>query len=160
MKRNHQQLQDSRSVSHAWRHHVLALGYALFGIFNIFSLPAVALEPEKVLFVGDNRSFTGSYVVSDKSISVEIDGLAYRGFFGDKLSDAGQQAKLNTDAVSTGGNWGRAFLFASSAKTIQCALDTAFPNVSGRCHDADGNVFKLVPGSRPSFMDSFPKNAN
>ena len=109
---------------------------------------AAALEPGKVLFVGDHGSYVGSYGVGDKSMNVVIDGLPYRGHFSDtkssRNSDVGNTAVAD---ASLSGSWGRAFLFASSAKVMNCKLDTGFPKVSGSCHDADGRSFQLMPAS-------------
>lgn len=109
---------------------------------------AAALEPGKVLFVGDHSSYVGSYGVGDKSMSVVIDGLPYRGHFNNTKSD-GDSDMGNTAVadVSMSGSWGRAFLFASSAKVMKCKLDTGFPKVSGSCHDADGRSFQLMPAA-------------
>lgn len=107
--------------------------------------PAAALEPDKVLFVGDQSSYVGSYGMGDRSIAVVIDGLTYRGHFSDKSNDKSSDLeKSSVQGALLTGRWGRAFLFASSAKVIQCALDTGFPKVSGRCHDAEGRPFQLI----------------
>ena len=115
---------------------------ALISAFVWLISPAAALEPDKVLFVGNHGSYVGSYDIRDRSIAVVIDGLPYRGHFSDKSSDPGKPSVKGTNLSES---WGRAFLFASSAKVMQCALDAGFPNVSGRCHDADGRLFKLMP---------------
>ena len=107
--------------------------------------PAAAQESDSVLFVGDGASYLGRYGLAEKSLSVVIDGLPYKGYFSDQRTDAG--AAL-ADGAPVSGRWGRAFLFASSAKVMQCALDTGFPNVSGRCHDAEGRPFALMPPSK------------
>ena len=113
---------------------------------------AAALEPGRVLFVGDHGSYVGSYGVGDKSMNVVIDGLPYRGHFSDaKIGrNSGGNSDVGNTAVadaSLSGSWGRAFLFASSAKVMKCKLDTGFPKVSGSCHDADGRSFQLMPAS-------------
>ncbi|MBC7547810.1 MAG: hypothetical protein H7224_04090 [Polaromonas sp.] len=104
--------------------------------------PAMALEQDSVLFVGDHGSYVGHYAIADRSLAVVIDGLPYKGHFSDLNSDIGAQ-----DSPMVG-RWGRAFLFASSAKVMQCALDEGFPMISGRCQDADGRPFKLMPASK------------
>ena len=117
---------------------------------------AAALESGKVLFVGDHGSYVGSYNVGDKSMSVVINGLPYRGHFSDTKSsrNSGMKSGMKSDVGNTAvadaslsGSWGRAFLFASSAKVMKCKLDTGFPQVSGSCHDADGRFFQLMPAS-------------
>ena len=107
------------------------------------SAAALDMDMGKVLFVGDHGSYVGSSGVGDKSMSVVIDGLAYRGYFSDTKS-------IRNSAVADtfpSGIWGRAFLFASSAKVMKCKLDTGFPKVSGSCHDADGRSFQLMPAA-------------
>jgi hypothetical protein len=47
------------------------------------------------------------------------------------------------------GQWGSAFLFASSAEVLQCQLDAGFPQVKGRCQGADGRKFDLGPTLKP-----------
>lgn len=118
---------------------------ALISAFVWLASAAAALEPYNVLFIGDHGSYVGSYGIGDRSIAVVIDGLPYRGHFSGKSSDVGSQA---VEGASLSGSWGRAFLFASSSKVMQCALDAGFPKVSGRCNDADGRPFKLLPASQ------------
>ena len=113
---------------------------------------AAALESGKVLFVGDHGSYVGSYGVGDKSMSVVINGLPYRGHFSDTKSsrNSGMKSDVGNTAFADpflSGSWGHAFLFASSAKVMKCKLDTGFPQVSGSCHDADGRFFQLMPAS-------------
>lgn len=113
---------------------------------------AAALESGKVLFVGDHGSYVGGYGVGDKSMSVVINGLPYRGHFSDTKSsrNSGMKSDVGNTAVADAylsGSWGHAFLFASSAKVMKCKLDTGFPQVSGSCHDADGRFFQLMPAS-------------
>jgi hypothetical protein len=36
------------------------------------------------------------------------------------------------------GQWGRAFLLSSSAKVLQCELNSKFPAVTGHCISAEG----------------------
>jgi len=93
-------------------------------------------------FINESQTYQGHYVVKNQSIWVDIDGLVYRGNY------AANSQEVN--AASGGppaGSWGRAFLFASSAKVLQCQLDSGFPKVSGRCQSADGRTFDLKPGA-------------
>ena len=90
----------------------------------------------------DGRSYSGTYSPSDKLISVEIDGLTYRGYFASYAEDNGRTA----DAVPSK-SWGRAFLFASSAKVLQCQLEAGFPMGSGQCQSAEGRKFELRLGA-------------
>jgi hypothetical protein len=96
-----------------------------------------------VAFVTDGNAYVGQYSLSDEAISVEIDGLMYRGHYAALADDAGA---LPVGAAGAG-QWGRAFLFASSAKVLQCQMKTAFPQVSGRCLAADGRQFELKPAA-------------
>ena len=98
-----------------------------------------------VAFVTDRHSYLGQYSLSDEALSVDIDGLMYRGHYAAQADDAGA---TSSGSASTG-QWGRAFLFASSAKVLQCQLKTAFPQVSGQCLAADGRQFELKPATRP-----------
>ena len=86
--------------------------------------------------------YAGSYSSVEKKLAVTIDGVIYQGNYA-SLADDGVQSS----AQAPSGNWGRAFLFASSAKTLACRLDAGFPNVKGQCVDADGRQFGLERGS-------------
>ena len=92
------------------------------------------------VFVGEGSVYQGEYAVKNQAISVNIDGLIYRGNYAANSKDEG--ATLGAAPVGT---WGRAFLFATSAKVLQCQLDSGFPRVSGRCQSADGRNFDLKP---------------
>lgn len=95
-----------------------------------------------VAFVADGRTYLGRYSLPDEAVSVEIDGLMYRGYYAARAEDAGALAPGAANTGNTGA-WGRAFLFASSAKVLQCQLATGFPQVSGQCLAADGRRFEL-----------------
>ena len=92
-------------------------------------------------FTAGERTYRGNYAASDKSITVDIDGLNYKGNYASLAEDNARPA-----SETMTGSWGRAFLFASSAKTLRCQLDAGFPNVSGQCQDAGGRYFQLKPG--------------
>ena len=104
-----------------------------------------ASEAGTVAFVTAQQTYLGQYSLSDAALSVEIDGLMYRGHYAARADDAGA---LPSGAASTG-QWGRAFLFASSAKVLQCQLNAGFPQVSGQCQASDGRQFELKPVIRP-----------
>ena len=93
-------------------------------------------------FVSGERTFLGNYDTTDKSISVDIDGLNYKGNYTSLAEDS-----AGPSSGATSGSWGRAFLFASSARTLRCQLDAGFPKVSGRCQDAGGRLYLLKPDS-------------
>ena len=93
-------------------------------------------------FSTGERTYLGNFATSDRSISVDIDGLSYKGNYASLAEDS---AGSTSGAIN--GNWGRAFLFASSAKTLRCQLDAGFPKVSGQCQDAGGRQFLLKPGA-------------
>lgn len=97
-----------------------------------------------VAFVADGKVYLGEYSLADQALSVAIDGLSYHGYYAAQAEDAGASA---ADAAT--GQWGRAFLFASSARVLQCQLRTAFPQVNGQCLEADGRKFELKTMSRP-----------
>lgn len=89
-------------------------------------------------FITQDRTYLGAYSTAERFISVNIDGLTYSGNYAANVDD---QATPSSGAVTA--TWGRAFLFASSAKTLQCKLDTGFPKVSGNCLDADGRSYVM-----------------
>lgn len=97
-------------------------------------------------FSTGEQTYLGHYATSDKSISVDIDGLNYKGNYATVAEDIS-----GSGSGATSGSWGRAFLFASSAKTLRCQLDAGFPTVSGKCQDAGGRQFLLKP---PSFKQT------
>lgn len=92
-------------------------------------------------FSTEGRTYLGTFATEDKSISVDIDGLNYRGNYASLAED-----KAGTSSGARTGTWGRAFLFASSAKTLRCQLDAGFPKVSGQCQGAGGRHFQLKSG--------------
>ena len=93
-------------------------------------------------FATQDRTYVGSYSTAKKSMSVDIDGLTYKGHY---ASNAEDSAALSNVALTAG--WGRAFLFASSAKTLQCQLDAGFPDATGQCLDAQGRVYRMNAGA-------------
>jgi len=106
-----------------------------------FSAP----ETGAATFTTDGSSYTGQYSVADQALSVDIDGLLYQGHYASR-EESGNTALAGGPGA---GLWGRAFLFASSAKVLQCKLDAGFPQVSGLCLDADGRKYALAPAARP-----------
>ena len=93
----------------------------------------------EVVFAASSQSYPGRYSPDNQALSVEIDGLLYRGHYVARADDA---------APAGGGVWGRAFLFASSASVLQCQLSAGFPQVSGVCQAADGRIFDLRQARR------------
>ena len=102
---------------------------------------SVAIKGSTSLSSGE-QTYLGHYATVDKSISVDIDGVNYKGNYASLAED-----NSGSGSGSTSGSWGRAFLFASSAKTLRCQLDAGFPKVSGQCQDAGGRQFLLKPPS-------------
>lgn len=98
-----------------------------------------------VAFMTQGHTYLGRYSLAEETVSVEIDGLMYRGHYAAQADDAGA---LPAGTASLGA-WGRAFLFASSASVLQCQLATGFPQVSGQCQAADGRRFELKPATPP-----------
>jgi len=112
------------------------------------ALASPALPADKagaVAFMTDGHTYLGRYSLADEALSVEIDGLMYRGHYAAQADDAGA---LPAGSARPGA-WGRAFLFASSASVLQCRLATGFPQVSGQCQAADGRRFELKPATPP-----------
>lgn len=94
------------------------------------------------LLTTEGRTYVGTYSLAEKLILFDIDGVAYKGYYASHAQDDGS----TTSGISSG-KWGRAFLFASSAKVLRCQLETEFPKVSGQCQGADGRIFRLTPGT-------------
>lgn len=109
--------------------------------------PALAdVSTGSTMFTSDRASYVGQYNAADRAISVDIDGLLYSGHYAARAAYGSAAPSGNARA---GGQWGRAFLMASSAKVLQCQLDAGFPQVSGLCQDSDGRKFALgQPASR------------
>lgn len=91
-------------------------------------------------FITEGRTYQGHYAIKNQAIWVNIDGLLYRGNYA-----ANSQKIGAAPGGAPVGHWGHAFLFATSAKVLQCQLDSGFPRVSGRCQSADGRSFDLKP---------------
>ncbi|ABM38968.1 hypothetical protein [Polaromonas naphthalenivorans] len=117
---------------------VRCMALAVFGL-GAAALAQPAGSAGAVAFVTDGRTYLGRYSLPDEAVSVEIEGLMYRGHYAARAEDAGALAP----GTANTGAWGRAFLFASSAKVLQCQLATGFPQVSGQCQAADGRRFEL-----------------
>ncbi len=88
-----------------------------------------------------SQTYQGSYNASTKTMSIDIDGLNYKGNYASITDDS-----AGSDSGALTGKWGRAFLLASSARTLRCQLDEGFPKVSGKCQDAGGRQFQLTSG--------------
>lgn len=104
-----------------------------------------ANEAGAATFTSEGSTYIGQYSATNHALSVEIDGLLYRGHYAAQADDAGAALQ----SASGAGPWGRAFLFASSAKVLQCRLDTDFPQVKGACLAADGRSFDLKMPAKP-----------
>ena len=125
-----------RMKNFAFRISLLAATCGLTGL-------AVAAPQSGVAsFVNESQTYQGHYAVKNQSIWVDIDSLVYRGNY----AANSQEVKAASGGPPVG-SWGRAFLFASSAKVLQCQLDSGFPSVSGRCQGADGRIFDLKQGA-------------
>lgn len=94
-------------------------------------------------FNAGGRIYSGLYSTADKLISVDIDGLIYKGHYASNAEDSG-----GASPGVPSGKWGRAFLFASSAQVLRCELDAGFPKFSGQCQGTDGRQFKLKLGAQ------------
>ena len=113
---------------------------AAFVILNIAFASAAwpASSGSPVTFVASDKVYRGEFNPADQALSVTIDGLTYRGHYAAQGEDAGASVRGGASGL-----WGHAFLFASSAKVLQCELKTAFPRVRGQCLDAEGRKFDL-----------------
>lgn len=127
-------------------HQKRLISTAAFVILNIALASAAwpASSGSPVAFVASDKVYRGEFSPADQALSVTIDGLAYRGHYAAQGDDAAISVRGGAN-----GQWGRAFLFASSAKVLQCELKTAFPHVSGQCLDAEGRKFELRAVGRP-----------
>lgn len=96
-------------------------------------------------FFAAGLTYPGTYSTADKLIKVDIDGLVYKGHYASRAEDSAGAA-----SGIPAGSWGRAFLFASSAKVLQCQLDAGFPKVRGQCLGSDGRKFELKLGDEKS----------
>ena len=95
-------------------------------------------------FFSDERAtYQGRFSIAEKTLSVTIDGLTYRGGFVEAVSGQNALAESAPMRSAPAGLWGRAFLFASSANVLQCQLDSGFPNLAGRCVASNGGLFAL-----------------
>lgn len=113
-------------------------------IAGCYALAGPALsnpETGAATFTAGDRSYTGQYTTADRALSVNIDGMHYKGHY------AARSEEVNAPLAGEpkAGKWGRAFLFATSAKVLQCQMNSGFPQVSGVCQDADGRKYELGP---------------
>lgn len=113
---------------------------------SAYAAPAGSATPTAwsgtALLTTAGHTYTGTYCLTEKLIVFDIDGLTYKGYYASHAEDGGDA----TSGISAG-KWGRAFLFASSAKVLRCQLESGFPTVSGQCQGADGRIFRLTPGA-------------
>lgn len=111
-----------------------------------FSGPVLSeSEAGTAAFTTEGHKYLGRYTMADHALSVDIDGLLYRGHYAAHATAGGARPVSETKD----GQWGSAFLFASSAEVLQCQLDAGFPQVKGRCQGADGRKFDLGPTLKP-----------
>ena len=103
-----------------------------------------ALETGTAFFTSDVKSYAGQFSLTDSTLSVTIDGMTFRGGFAKAIAS---EAVLPM-SVASSGNWGRAFLFGSSADVLQCRLDAGFPTLAGECVRSDGRKFLLKAQSQ------------
>ncbi|MBC7610108.1 MAG: hypothetical protein H7228_11145 [Polaromonas sp.] len=100
---------------------------------------AIAGDSGPAIFTTEGHSYIGQYSMADATLSVAIEGMKYQGNFSQTAS-----SQVLVSSTATGaGPWGKAFLFASSAKVMQCQLDSGFPKLRGKCRNADGRDFRL-----------------
>lgn len=92
-----------------------------------------------VAFIADSATYLGRYCLFERTLSVDIDGMHYRGNFEPSVVSSAEKRNENPNAA----HWGKAFLFASSAKILQCTLDSGFPSLRGSCTTAEGRRLKI-----------------
>ncbi len=109
--------------------------------FALMANPAFAEDSGPAVFSAGGKSYPGRFSVADRTLSVEIDGISYRGSFSETASS--QNTGLSVSDAPGAGLWGRAFLFASSANILQCQLDSGFPKLKGKCRSSEGREFRL-----------------
>lgn len=93
----------------------------------------------------DGQIYLGSYAEADRALSVNVDGTLYKGHYA-RHSAEGSATQTGASGAKA---WGSAFLFASSAKILQCRLDQGVPKIVGQCQDAKGRQFQLQAISAP-----------
>lgn len=111
---------------------------------------SVSAQDKGTLAFAENGIFyAGNFSMADRSVSVNINGTTYTGHFAEHTGSFSVEngQPLNTNDRNSSGEWGRAFLFASSSQILQCRLNTGFPNVSGNCQDASGRQFVIASAS-------------
>lgn len=119
-----------------------------------FASASWAASDGVVTFFAAGQTYPGIYSTADKLIKVDIDGLVYKGHYASRVEDsAGAESRIPA------GTWGRAFLFASSAKVLQCQLDAGFPKVRGQCLGSDGRKFELKIGDEKLTSAAFKSPA-
>ena len=119
---------------------------ALVMVFSWTSSPVQAApDTGPVEFIAESRTYTGQYAAENRSIAVEIDGVRYQGHYASNTED---EAAPQINKPKTG-QWGRGFLFAHSAKVLQCQLNSGFPRVSGQCQSADGRRYEIAATAKP-----------
>lgn len=112
---------------------------------------AVATEVNAVRLVQSGHVYPAELSSTNNGLKVVIDGLSYSGHITahpSKAVNASDGHESNAEGPLGRGKWGRAFLFASSAKVIQCRIDSGLPELIGSCIDADGRNYKLLSSRR------------
>jgi hypothetical protein len=109
---------------------------------------SVASEPTTGNVATGGQVYLAEFSSSDNALKVAVDGMLYRGFLASHTVNTESAQDSNLQGPLGAGKWGRAFLFASSAKVIQCRIDSGFPELTGLCLDADGRNYKLLSANR------------
>ena len=102
------------------------------------------LDTGSAFFTSGGKTYAGQFSLTDSTLGVTIEGMNFKGGFAKTVPG---DVVLPT-AVASSGNWGRAFLFGSSADVLQCRLDAGFPALAGECVRTDGRKFLLKAQSQ------------
>lgn len=142
----------SRTVGGVTMNHVLLRFLEVTApacIFFACAVPAMAdpgaAEAFTPVGIADGQIYLGSYAEADRALTVNVDGTLYKGHYARHSAEGTATQTGSSDANV----WGSAFLFASSAKILQCRLDQGVPKMAGQCQDAQGRQFRLQADSAP-----------
>lgn len=122
---------------------------AISGMFIVAALcwqhsGAVASGVNADKLVQSGHVYLAEFSAITNRLKVAIDGVSYSGYITSHADQTGDGNESKLSGPLGQGKWGRAFLFASSAKVIQCRIDSGLPELIGSCIDADGRNYKLL----------------
>jgi hypothetical protein len=109
---------------------------------------SVACEVNADRLAQSGHVYLANFSSAENALKVVVDGVSYSGHITPHADKADYGNNGNFSGPLGQGKWGRAFLFASSAKVIQCRIDSGLPELIGSCIDADGRNYKLLSSNR------------